>query len=68
MELREISRREDFDSFYKENGLVTIEAKIEHLRNVLQILASRSDEEDTPEEELMGLEDFIMSHLWEAFQ
>lgn len=67
-ELHEIHERADFVSFYERRGIVEIEDKIRCLRKVLKILASRSDEADTPEEELMGLEDFVMSHLWEAFE
>lgn len=67
-ELHNIHKREDFAAFYTRRELVKIEDKIACLKSVLKILASRSDEEDTPEEELMGLEDFVMSHLWEAFE
>lgn len=67
-ELHEIHERADFVSFYERRKIVTVEEKISCLKGVLKILASRSDEADTPEEELMGLEDFVMSHLWEAFE
>lgn len=67
-ELHNIHERAEFAPFYEKWGIVQIEDKIACLKKVLKILASRSDEKDNPEEELMGLEDFVMSHLWEAFE
>lgn len=68
MELREIRERAQFEPFYRDNELFTTEDKIEHLRNALKIRASRCDVQDTPEEELIGLEDLVLSHLWEGLQ
>lgn len=68
MELREISKKEDFAPFYEGNGLSTTEEKIDYLRKALKIRASRCDVEDRPADELAGLEDLVMSHLWEGLQ
>lgn len=64
MKLSEVHSHEDLAIFYKENGLTDTWAKINALRHATRWVASRGDENDTPEEKLIGLEEIIIEHLW----
>ena len=66
MTLHEVSSPEQFEEYYKSNSLQTIEDKISYLRKVMKIRAILRDEDETPEEILVGLEESALLGFWKA--
>ena len=62
--LADVEDQADFARLYSRHGLVSIEDKIAFLNKKLGILATRCEEEETPAEELLGLEEFALLHPW----
>ena len=67
MQLTNIQKHTDFDLFYAEHNLNTVEQKIAYLRKELKIIVTKCND-DTPSEELLGLEELVLTHLWEGLQ
>ena len=63
-ELKNIHEREEFSLLYQKNRLLETKDKIDFLKQNLGVLRS-SDAVESAEEELLGLEDLVMSHIWE---
>ena len=63
-ELKNIHEREEFSLLYRKNRLLKTKDKIAFLKQNLGVLRS-SDAVESAEEELLGLEDLVMSHIWE---
>ena len=66
MKLKDANTVDDLAAIYNENNLTNISSKIQYLKAAMKIRASRSDTEDTPEEELLGLEELAITHCWEG--
>ena len=64
MELRDLTKLEQFAEYYKEKNLQTISAKIDHLKEVMKIRAVRYEYGATQDEMLMGLEDSALLGSW----
>jgi len=66
MKLSEITAVDQFPEYYREHGLETTEEKIKHLMSVMTITGMRC-ESDSPEEQLVGLEDYAVGGIWRAY-
>lgn len=66
MDLRSVKSESDLAVFYEKNKLVDVDAKISFLRKSMKIRATRYDVPYTTEEELISLEELVLSHLWEG--
>ena len=62
--LADVEEQMDFKELYSTQGLVAIEDKIAFLNKELGIIATRCEQEETLEEELLGLEEFALLHPW----
>jgi hypothetical protein len=62
--LADVEDQVDFAMLYDCQGLVTIEDKIAFLAKNLGIIATRCEQEESPEDELLGLEEFALLHPW----
>jgi hypothetical protein len=68
MQLRNVVEREDLEQLYEKNNLTTCEQKIAYLVATMKIRAMRCDEEESPEENLAGLEEVALLGDWKALQ
>jgi hypothetical protein len=68
MQLIDVQAREDFGRLYEEHQLTTYEDKISYLVASMKIRAMRCDEEETPEENLSGLEELALLGDWKSLQ
>lgn len=66
MNIQDIKTRDDLTAFYEENGLLTAAEKIDYLISVMKIKAIISEEPETEEENLAGLEDVFLDGFWQA--
>ena len=66
MNLREVERNEQFLQYYLANNLHSIDEKIANLTKEMKIIATRSDEDETKEDELAGLEELVLLGYWRA--
>jgi hypothetical protein len=66
MTLHDVSAQDQFDEYYKSNGLQTIVDKIGYLKKAMKIRAMRCEGKDTPEEALADLEEFALLGYWKA--
>jgi len=64
MNLREMESLDQFQAYYAEKGLTTDEAKIEHLREEMDIAAVRCGSGSTPRNVLNVLEDCALVGSW----
>jgi len=64
--LHDVEKREHFAEYYAANNLTTIDDKINNLTCVMKIRATRSDEKETKDEELAGLEELALLGYWRA--
>jgi len=67
LDIHDLRSEEDFEPFYKENGLETDEQKIWFLTACMKIRASRGERE-TPAEILRGLEEQALLGFWKSSQ
>jgi hypothetical protein len=58
--LSDVKERADLTALYLLNGLSTHQEKIDFLARELKKLGSRSEFPETPEQELRGLEEFVL--------
>ncbi|MDR0306384.1 MAG: hypothetical protein LBI42_06040 [Chitinispirillales bacterium] len=67
-DLRSVRSESDFVAYYTANSIENgdISGKIRLLEKDMGILASRCEGEETPAEELAGLEEYALSGLWRA--
>ncbi len=68
MELSRVQKPEDLQIIYSKMKLNDTAQKISYLKNAMKIRATRCDIPDTPEEELISLEELALSHVWEGLQ
>lgn len=66
MTLQEVSEQEQFEEYYRLNGLLTTDDKISNLKKVMKVRAMLCDEDETPNEVLSGLEESALLGLWKA--
>jgi len=66
MTLHDVERPEQFQAYYAENNLQTIDDKIKNLTTTMQIIATRCDDTETKEEDLAGLEELALQGFWRA--
>jgi hypothetical protein len=64
--LANVEKKEDLDLLYKSLGLSSTELKIKYLIAAMKIRAMRCEEEETPEENLAGLEEIVLLKHWRA--
>ena len=62
--LADVEEQTDFAELYSNQGLQDIKDKIAFLTKELGIIATRCEQEETPEEELIGLEEYALLHPW----
>lgn len=65
MKLQNAKNQDDINYIYEINGIRSTPAKIQFLREQMKILSSSFVEEDL-EDELIGLEELVLTHLWEG--
>ena len=58
--LSEVKERSDLMALYTLKGLSTHEQKIKFLAEELKQLGSRTERQETPDQELRGLEEFVL--------
>jgi len=66
MKLSEVVRQEQFADYYRENNLNGIGEKIDNLIRAMKIRAIMRDEDETDEENLVGLEETALRGIWRA--
>jgi len=66
MTLHEVDKPEQFEEYYKSNNLQTTEEKINYLKKAMKIRAMLSDEDETEDEVLSGLEESALLGYWKA--
>jgi len=66
MRLHEVKFPNQFDEYYKSNNLQTVPERINYLKNEMKVRAMLSDEDETPEEILSGLEESALLGYWKA--
>jgi hypothetical protein len=66
MTLHEVSEPEQFKEYYNLNNLQTTSQKISYLKKAMKIRAMLSDEDETEEEILSGLEESALLGYWKA--
>jgi len=66
MNLSEVERSDQFPQYYVKNNLHSIDEKIDNLTKEMKIIATRSDEEESKEDELAGLEELVLLGYWRA--
>jgi hypothetical protein len=66
MTLHEVSEQEQFDEYYRSNNLSTTTEKIDYLKKAMKVRAMLSDEDETEEEILSGLEESALLGYWKA--
>ena len=66
MTLHDVNEQSKFEEFYRVNNVNTISEKINYLKKSMKIRAILCDEEETPEEELAGLEESALQGFWKA--
>jgi hypothetical protein len=66
MTLHEVSEPKQFEEYYKSNNLLTVDEKINYLKNAMKIRAMLRDEDETPDEILAGLEESALLGFWKA--
>jgi hypothetical protein len=66
MTLHEVISQDQFAEYYRSNTLQTIGDKIRYLTKYMKIRATRSEEGETPEEALSGLEELALLGYWKA--
>ena len=64
MNLQDVREKAQFDAFYQDKGLNSVDDKIHFLTKEMGILFSRSDDEFTPEEELLTLQQYAL-YSWD---
>lgn len=64
MNLQDVRTKAQFDAFYETNGLHDVDEKIRFLTKEMGILFSRSDDEFTPDEELLTLQQYAL-YCWD---
>jgi non-homologous end joining protein Ku len=64
--LEEVFTAEQFDNYYRENSISTIEEKIKKLRKDMGIIGIRGEEGRKPEDILALLEDSAIEGYWRA--
>jgi hypothetical protein len=68
MQLRDVVEKRDLERLYATNSLKTCQEKIAYLVATMKIRAMRCDEEESPEENLAGLEELALLGDWKALQ
>jgi hypothetical protein len=68
MELADATTKEALEELYEKAGLKTNDKKVDFLTREMGIKAMRCDEEETPEENLAGLEELALMGDWKALQ
>jgi len=66
MTLHEVVAQEQFEEYYRSNNLQTTEEKIDYLKKAMKIRAMLSDEDETEDEVLSGLEESALLGYWKA--
>jgi len=64
--LRAVKTREDFDGYYNSNGITSVDDKIHRLIEDMGVKAMISEDEETPDEVLAGLEESALRGFWRA--
>jgi len=62
--LHDVEKREQFAEYYADNNLTTIDEKIDNLTRTMKIRATRSEESETKDEKLAGLEELVLLGFW----
>jgi len=65
--LFDVEEHSQFEALYRANGLHSVKDKIDYLKKSMKIKASISDEDETPEEELAGLEEAVLNGFWKGY-
>jgi len=66
MRLHDVSSQNQFAEYYQSNNLQTIEQRIDYLKKEMKVRAMLSDEDETPDEILSGLEESALLGYWKA--
>jgi len=66
MTLHDVSSQEHFEEYYKFNNLQTTDEKINYLKRAMKIRAMISEEDETPQEILSGLEESALFGYWKG--
>jgi hypothetical protein len=66
MRLNEVKSQNQFDKYYQANNLQTVDQKVDYLKKEMKVRAMLSDEDETPEEILSGLEESALLGYWQA--
>jgi len=67
MQLDQVTKHSQFPEYYRQNGLRTTDERIRHLKSAMGIVGVICDYGSTPEEELVGLEDWAIEGIWKAY-
>ena len=66
MDLKDVKTHDDILKLYEQHKLVSTTEKINYLKNTMKIRKTHCEVKETEEEELAGLEDLALTHMWEA--
>jgi len=69
MDLREVTAREQFEEYYKENNLFNTDEKIKHLMKIMRIKAMQCEHGSAPQNILLeSLEDCALVGSWQGYR
>jgi hypothetical protein len=67
MELCDIASLDQLEEYYQQEGLATVEEKIERLKSGMSIRAVRREFDSADADMLIGLEDYLVNGIWKAY-
>jgi len=67
MELQEVTKPEQLEEYYKQEGLSTVEDKIRHLKEAMKIKAVRYEFGATLDDKLAGFEETVLYGGWRSY-
>lgn len=67
-DLLEVKKREDFEGYYRSNGLNTIDQKIDHLIDAIGVRAIRGGGSEKRDVTLALLEESTLDGYWKDLQ
>jgi hypothetical protein len=66
MTLHDVNEQGQFTEYYRSNNLSTTAEKIDYLKKAMKVRAMLSEEDETEEEILIGLEESVLLGCWKA--
>jgi hypothetical protein len=67
MELHDITGLDQLEAYYRQEGLATVDQKIERLKSGMGIRAVRREFGSADADMLIGLEDYLVNGIWKAY-